>query len=456
MSEPAVTTGRSDFVRCALLSGLLTQQQLDDAAAALGNVDCGDDEDDGRRLAERVVQSGYLNAWQARQLLAGQTQFQLGPYRIVDALGHGGMGHVFRAEHDAMGRQVAIKVLPLERSTPEAIANFTREIRAQASLDHENLVRAYDAGHDRKVYYLVSEYVPGCDLRKLVQRRGPLDMATAAEIISDVALGLQHAHDRGLIHRDVKPGNVLVTPEGRAKLSDLGLAGSLDANADADPRRGKLVGTADYLSPDQIKAPWMPTPAWDIYSLGCTLYYAVTGKVPFPGGTAAQKARAHAELRPLDPRCHNRTLSVEFVDVIADMMAKDPDERIASAAEAVDRLSPWTSGVIPIPEAASADDSVESDDGELLETEESLSGVQQEDTVVDLRRWLHFVSDLRWPSARSVATLPRRLVAWLSAAGRRWRRSLGHSRWLGPVRRVFRGRIGRRNRESVPPRASAN
>lgn len=441
MSEPAVTTGRSDFERCALASGLLTQRQLDDAVAALGDGDGDKDDDGGRHLAEKLVESGCLNSWQARQLLAGQSQFQLGPYRIVDALGHGGMGHVFRAEHDAMGRQVAIKVLPLERSTPEAIANFMREIRAQASLDHENLVRAYDAGHDRNVYYLVSEYVPGCDLRKLVQRVGPLDMATAAEIISDVAQGLQHAHDRGLIHRDVKPGNVLVTPDGMAKLSDLGLAGSLDANADADPRRGKLVGTADYLSPDQIRAPWVPTPAWDIYSLGCTLYYAVTGKVPFPGGTAMQKARAHAELRPLDPRCHNQALSVEFVDVIADMMAKNPDERIASAAEVVDRLLPWTSGVTPIPGAAMASDPVDPSEGELPDTEESLSDIQQQDTIVSLRRWLRFTSELQRPLLLTLGALPRRLVASLVAAVRRWGRQLGRFRWIGLVGRVFRGRI---------------
>jgi len=187
----------------------------------------------------------------------------------------------------------------------------------------------------------VTEYVPGTDLRKLVRAKGPLNMSQAAGIIAQVALALQHAHEEGLVHRDVKPGNVLVTPEGRAKLSDLGLAGPLRGDSEDDPRLGKIAGTADYLSPDHIEAPWNPTPAWDIYSLGCTLYYAVTGKVPFPGGSTLDKVRAHRQLRPLDPRRLNPSLSASFVDVIADMMAKNPAERIASAREVARRLAPW-------------------------------------------------------------------------------------------------------------------
>ena len=246
---------------------------------------------------------GLLNAWQAKQLLDGRTKFTLGPYRIIDSIGQGGMGHVFKAEDPILKRVVAIKVLPRDKSTPEAIANFTREIQALGSLNHPKLVRAVDAGKDGNVNFLVTEYVPGSDLRKLVRRSGPLSMEAAANIISQVAEGLQHAHQQGIVHRDVKPGNVLVTPEGDAKLSDLGLAGPMySSNADQDPRYGKIVGTADYLSPDQSLSPWNPVPAWDIYSLGCTLYYAVTGKVPFPGGTTSDKARAHCSLKPLDPR----------------------------------------------------------------------------------------------------------------------------------------------------------
>ncbi len=342
MNEPE----RSNFERYALASGLLTEQQLD-AARAGGRWSEGDDESEGQspptdeQLAGRLVELGWLNLWQSKQLLDGRTKFNLGPYWIVDSIGQGGMGQVFKAEHSVMGRVVAIKVLPLSKSTPEAVSNFMREIRVLASLNHRNLVRALDYGQDGNVHYLVTEYVPGCDLRKLVRRGNLLNMQGAANIIYQVAAGLDHAHQNGLIHRDVKPGNVLVSPNGEAKLSDLGLAGPVDGDAESDPRYGKIVGTADYLPPDHVESPWDPTPAWDVYSLGCTLYYAVTGKVPFPGGTTADKARAHCKLRPLDPRRLNNGLSDEFVDALADMMAKDPAQRIPSAAAVMERLLPW-------------------------------------------------------------------------------------------------------------------
>lgn len=353
-------SNRSNFEQAALASGLVTEDQLTEARALLRDDQSTDQppvipsdskeatepEEDreptpDEMLADRLVELGHINRWQADQLLEGRTKFTLGPYRVVDSIGQGGMGQVFKGEHQVMGRVVALKVLPRSKSTPEAVANFTREIRNLASLDHRRLVRALDAGHDGNVYYLVCEYVPGLDLRKLVRRDGPLDMVSAAKIAYHVAEGLAHAHSEGLIHRDVKPGNVLVTPEGDAKLSDLGLAGPLHSEAGDDPRLGKIVGTADYLAPDHVRSPWDPQPAWDIYSLGCTLYYAVTGKVPFPGGTTSEKARAHLELRPLDPRRLNPELDDEFVDLIADLMAKDPNERIASARDVMRRLRPW-------------------------------------------------------------------------------------------------------------------
>ena len=170
-----------------------------------------------RQLADKLIEMGRLNSYQADQLLNGRTKFDLGPYRILDSIAQGGMGEVFKAEHSMMGRIVAVKVLPRSKSTPEAIKSFTREIRAQAQLDHENLVRAFDAGHDGNVYFLVTEYVPGTDLRRYVRNRGPLSMREAATIISQAAAGLQHAHEPGLIHRDVKPGNILVTPDGQTQ-----------------------------------------------------------------------------------------------------------------------------------------------------------------------------------------------------------------------------------------------
>ncbi|MEQ8785493.1 MAG: serine/threonine-protein kinase [Pirellulaceae bacterium] len=345
-------TSKSVFRNSALLSGLVTQEQIDDALARL-HVSAGADglavvKIDDPELAAQLVADGLLTTYQAEQLKNGRTKLNLGPYIVTDFIGQGGMGHVFKAEHEMLGRESAIKVLPLHKSTDDAKQNFRREIRTQAQLDHANLVRAYDAGEDGNVYYLVVEYVPGTDLRRLVRSQKRLTMQQAASIVMQASHGLEYAHRRGLIHRDVKPGNILVTPEGIAKVSDLGLAGFVH-EAEHDPRAGKIVGTADYLAPEQIRTPNDITKASDVYSLGCTLYYAVTGKVPFPGGTAGNKAARHCEETPWHPRRFNPELSEEFVEIIADMMEKDPRARINSMAEVAARLEAWASDAGPIP-----------------------------------------------------------------------------------------------------------
>lgn len=345
------TTRKSVLVESALRSGLLTQEQLEQAAIDVRDqadlpTPRGDVSDD--ELGDKLVELEWLTPYQVDQLKSGRSKLNLGPYTITDWIGQGGMGQVFIAVHKMMGRECAVKVLPRDKSTPEAIQNFTREIRTQAQLDHPNLVRAYDAGHDGNVHYLVTEYVPGTDLRQLVRRQGTLTMQQAANVIVQAAHGLEYAHQCGLIHRDVKPGNVLVTPEGIAKVSDLGLSGFIH-EADSDPRAGKIVGTADYLSPEQIRDPMDVTSVGDIYSLGCTLYYAISGKVPFPGGTTRDKARRHCEETPWHPRRFNPDVCEEFVEIIADMMEKDPKARIQTAAEVAARLEPWARESAPLP-----------------------------------------------------------------------------------------------------------
>ena len=333
----------------ALASGLVSEEQL---RIAIGQVVQNHDgvrtakDVSDKRLARQLVKSKLLSEYQAEQLRSGRTKLTLGPYIITDWIGQGGMGQVFKTVHELLGRESAIKVLPLHKITPEAISNFRREIRAQAKLDHPNLVRAYDAGEDGNVQYLVVEYVPGTDLRRLVRSKGKLSVNQAANIIRQSAEGLKQAHKEGLIHRDIKPGNILVTPDGVAKLSDLGLAFCLDDPK--DPRVGKIVGTADYLSPEQIKNPNHITSASDIYSLGCTLYYAVTGKVPFPGGNSRNKAKRHLEETPWHPRRFNEEVSDEFVDLMSDMMAKDPRQRIQTASEDAERLAPWAEDNSPL------------------------------------------------------------------------------------------------------------
>ena len=341
MSIPSPS--KPQFRQTALGSSLISQKELDQAVDLLreaGRSTNPADVKDDQALAAMLIDLGFLNRWQADQLLSGRVKWNLGPYRILDQIGLGGMGQVFKAEHSIMRRIVAIKVLPLHKSTPTAVERFRREIQAQALLDHPNLVRAYDAGQDGNVHFLVTEFVPGMDLRQLIKSSGALGMPAAAALICQAASGLEHAHSRNLIHRDVKPGNLLVTPEGVCKVSDLGLAGFLhDGVAQGHPH--KTVGTADYLSPEQVMTPDRLTPVCDIYALGCTLYYAVTARVPFPGGTVKEKARRHCHEQPVDPRRINPELDAAFIEVVADMMVKDPKQRIASAAEVIPRLRPW-------------------------------------------------------------------------------------------------------------------
>lgn len=347
VARPPVQMSESVLQSAALTSGLLSQQQLEDALAGLVGATPGGPQTIAEVLDEelgsRLVELGYLNRWQVEQLKEGRTKFTLGPYRIVNAIGQGGMGHVFKAEHKLLGRTEAVKVLPKHRCTPEAIAAFQREIRAQAQLDHPNLVRATYADHEGDTYFFVTEYVPGTDLRKLVRRNGPLPHTIAATIIAQAAEGLHYAHRKGLVHRDVKPGNLLVTPDGRTKVTDLGLAwGLIDELAGAVPEKSRsLVGTADYMAPETITDPDQIRPVSDVYALGCTLYYAVTGKVPFPGGNTAEKMQRHLSEVPLNPLHFNPDLPDAFCDAIAAMMDKNPDERTPTAAAVVELLAPW-------------------------------------------------------------------------------------------------------------------
>jgi serine/threonine protein kinase len=259
-----------------------------------------------------------------------------------------------------MGREVAVKVLPRARATPEYEAAFRREIRMLASLDHENLVRALDAGYDAKVYYLVTEFVPGFDLRKQVRRFGPLDALAAGAVMTQAARGLAYAHDHGVVHRDVKPGNLLVTQNGRVKVLDLGLAGSA-----FDPETqqvGRVVGTMDYMAPEQIRAPESAGPAADVYALGCTLYFALAGQPPFPGGSRKQKAQRHLGEQPIPLLQLAPRVDPGLARLVEAMMQKATADRIASAHEVIERLRPWTPPTpvpmsrIPMPPGRSSSD----------------------------------------------------------------------------------------------------
>lgn len=336
------------FREAAMASNLVNEKQWRRAATEVKKarkeaglpapVEIVEREDVINEIAKILIRDKVLTQYQAQQLRAGRTKLTLGPYIVTEFLGQGGMGQVFGGVHEIMGRHCAIKVLPLDKSDELARESFHREIRLQASLDCPYLVRAFDAGREGSVHFLVTEYVPGTDLRRLVKENGPLSVQQAASIIAQAAAGLAYAHESGLIHRDIKPANILVTPEGHAKVADVGLA-ALAFGGDDDPRAGKVVGTADYLSPEQIRTPHLVGPQSDLYSLGCTLYYCITGKVPFPGGDSRSKCRRHLSQAPWDPRKFTPDLPTEFVDILADMMEKDTRKRIQSATEVVQRLS---------------------------------------------------------------------------------------------------------------------
>ena len=340
--DPSRGRSAPRFRGTALASGLIEEPVLASAEAEVASRlgPHADPSTFDTDVAALLVERRHLTRFQAEQMLAGRRKLTLGQYRIIDAIGQGGMGQVFRAEHAMMGRVVAIKVLPRAKSTPETEAAFQREIRMLGRLDHENLVRALDAGHDGKVYYLVTEFVPGLDLRKQVLRHGLLDEVAAASVITQAANGLAYAHEQGLVHRDVKPGNLLVTEDGRVKVLDLGLAGSVLESEST--RLGRVVGTMDYMAPEQIRSADTAGPAADIYSLGCTLYFALAGQVPFPGGTRQEKARRQLSETPPPIRQFAPDVSDAFVAVLGRMMEKSPHRRIATAQEVIERLRPWT------------------------------------------------------------------------------------------------------------------
>jgi serine/threonine protein kinase len=273
-----------------------------------------------------------------------------GRFRLLKVLGEGGMGVVYKAMHTQLNRLVAIKVIaPHLTLDPDAVARFRREVSATGSVDHPHLVHALDADELDGKHFLVMEYIDGRDLTELVGAHGPLSVADASEIARQAALGLNHAHNTGLIHRDVKPGNLMLSREGCVKVLDLGLALLRKEFAhltDLTPF-GRLMGTADFTSPEQILDPHKVDERTDLYSLGCTLYFLLTGHGPFAGkqfDSPGKKMLAHATLAP-PPLGRRRSDAPEALLAVLDhMLAKNPAARFATAAAVADALAPLAVG----------------------------------------------------------------------------------------------------------------
>jgi hypothetical protein len=254
---------------------------------------------------------------------------RVGPYEVIGLAGEGGMARVLRARDPELGREVAVKLLPPELAAdPEAVARFKLEGRAAAQLDHDAVARVFACGEDAGRPYIAFEFVEGETLRDALARRGPLPPAECAALTAQVAAGLAHAADRGVVHRDIKPGNLILTPAGRAKIVDMGLA-RCDARPAAGDvtKSGMTLGTFDYISPEQALDPRRADARSDIYSLGCTIYHACTGRPPVPPGTAAQKLDAHQNRPVVDPRAYNPAVPLGLAKLLSTMMAKDPARR---------------------------------------------------------------------------------------------------------------------------------
>jgi len=307
--------------------------------------DAATDAGEAKQLAEYLIGAKILTRWQADQLLNGKHKgFFLGKYKLLGHLGTGGMSSVYLAEHVLMQRRVAIKVLPQSRVEDTSyLARFRREAQAAAALDHRNIVRAYDIDNEGKVHYIVMEYVLGRDLQNIVKEDGALDYNLAADYIRQAADGLQHAHDAGLIHRDIKPANLLVDGKGLVKVLDMGLARFTDESTTSltVAFQENVLGTADYLAPEQAVNSHSVDLRADIYSLGCTLYYLLTGHPPFSQGTLAQRIIMHQNQMPPSIYEDRPDAPQPLVDVCLRMMSKSADARFQTAAEVSSTLTTW-------------------------------------------------------------------------------------------------------------------
>jgi tRNA A-37 threonylcarbamoyl transferase component Bud32 len=303
---------------------------------------------DPQALAGELIRRGWLTSYQADQLLQGRGQeLVLGPYLFLERLGEGGMGQVFKARHRHLGRTVAIKLIRTERlDSPEAVRRFEREVRAAAHLDHPNVVLALDAAEIGGTHLLVMEYVEGAtDLSRLVRTNGPLPWPQACDYIRQAALGLQHAFEKGLVHRDIKPANLLLTADGKTvKILDLGLARLDPPAGDAEQsstltQAGAVMGTPDYIAPEQALEPHTVDIRADLYSLGCTFYFLLTGRPPFPTGTLLQKLNKHQHENPPAVEALRSDVPLGVAGVVRKLMAKNPEDRYRTPAEVAAALA---------------------------------------------------------------------------------------------------------------------
>jgi serine/threonine protein kinase len=341
----AAPTTSDEFLEVVRKSGMVPEPLL---AACLKQCQ----ETEPKALADALVQRGLLTQFQSQQLLMGKSRgFNIGKYKILERIGAGGMALVYLCEDPDRQSRVAVKVLPNSHAQDEEyLKRFQREARAVAGLEHPNIVQTFDIDRDGKLNFIVMEYVEGTGLYDIVQNHGPMDPIRAAHYIRQAAVGLQRAHEANMVHRDIKPGNLMVDRAGTVKVLDMGLA-RIFSDSEEVLTRG-ILGTPDYFAPEQSKDSHNVDIRADIYGLGCTFYYLLTGAPPFPEGSIAQKLVWHQTRPPKPIRALRPEVPEGLAAVIHKMLAKDPAQRYQTPAELAEALTPWTQTPIPPPSEA--------------------------------------------------------------------------------------------------------
>ena len=303
-------------------------------------------------LLSKLVGDGHITEYQAEKFKAGKaSDIYFGDYVVIDKLGQGGMGTVLLAKHRRMDRQVAIKVLPVTvLESKDAVARFYQEVKVAAQLTHPSIVHAYDAGEHHGFHYLVMEYVPGHDLAQVLAQLGLIPISLALDYISQAASGLEYAHGKGIVHRDIKPSNLLLNNEGQIKVLDMGLArigGALDQEVSAQlTTTGQVMGTVEYMSPEQAEDTREADARSDIYSLGCSMYRLLTGRGPFSRETVVKTILAHrdAAIPTIDTGSPD---DAAVNRLFKKMVAKNPNDRFQTATMLIEAIRQIEDGQSP-------------------------------------------------------------------------------------------------------------
>lgn len=345
-----------EFLTLLRKSELLTASQWDSAQRAAKQLYRDRTANPGdavvESLATELVRQGLLTQWQTSQLLKGQTGFVLGKYRLLGPVGKGGMGHVFQAKEDSTGAIVAIKVMSKKLTGNQTLVNrFRREIRASSRLNNPHIVRTLDAGRVGKVDFMVMEFVNGDQLDRIASRISTIPVSIACDIIRQAAVGLQHAHAKKMVHRDIKPGNLIIdwSPDGKGtvKIMDMGLVRLNDDGQEKTSvtRAGQVMGTPDYMSPEQGWDTATVDTRSDLYSLGCTFFRLITGRVPFPGDNPLQVLMARCSKDAPSARTHRPEIPEVIDDILRRMTLRDPSARFQTVDEVIDALTPFCSAL---------------------------------------------------------------------------------------------------------------